>query len=836
MRANDADGRRGPGKPLALALGVMLALSVVPIGCRRGAGDPGAEGDVDLAQYIPELDGMVLVPGGDVDVYVPPAPNARAARSGQLLDRTSDRPRGTTRREAVAPFFMDRFEVTNADYARYLAESGRPVRPELGFDADGRPPATIRDRPVTFVDFEDARAYAEFYGKRLPSAAEWTLATRGVAGRSFPWGRTFNRNRLNCLETGIGSAWLVGTFESGKNPAGCYDLVGNVWEWAWMSEEPAGLRAIVGGSFLRSMSAPDSTDFVEWTSETEWSNEIGFRCVRSVGPEVYARYLDLLDSRWRSVRLRALDDLFALDPSRAVATLELVQRGDPDPYVRAVAANRLVNEYLGDRVDVPQLVRTLASEHPIETRMLALKCLSLLAVVDASDTLRGAAPALLDVLEAIPREMHREPPRDPVAVVPGYGRGEVTRVALFEELAGIFVRLGDLAAREFLVRQARLGKYEELRIASAEALGSWSTVEGADDPAVAGRLADDLYAIFRNTDSPAVRTAAFDSLIGVLDDAVVRERLIRILVGPERKMLGLADRIVDARIDAAYELAMFPARESVEALGKVLSNEKAHVELRLMAASSLLSMSVLRDAMGEVELDPYLERRLEFLDQGMPAIARALDTSEEGLRYDIAATLSRFVTDVDIPRLVARRWLDAYRFAPYAATEIRPWLEVVLAVYRIQEVGPIEGDLLEYVREGIEPDPPVFANPFLVRARCRAVDIERSVEVRRDLLRRERERAGAGLETPQPPPPTLADPDWFDAWRDVAADLERALQIGHRDAATLQGDRALSPILDAFGAAHELEAASENPPRAEALRAFLEYETTLEQAFGVELP
>ena len=91
----------------------------------------------------------------------------------------------------LAPYAIDLTPVTNAQYAAFLAGSG--YRPEhatnfLKHWSDGVPPAGQEDHPVVYVDLEDARAYAKWSGKRLPTEEEWQFAAQGTDGRKFPWG------------------------------------------------------------------------------------------------------------------------------------------------------------------------------------------------------------------------------------------------------------------------------------------------------------------------------------------------------------------------------------------------------------------------------------------------------------------------------------------------------------------------------------------------------------------------------------------------------------------------------------------------------------------------
>jgi formylglycine-generating enzyme required for sulfatase activity len=137
-------------------------------------------------------------------------------------------------RRAVAfpQFAMDETLVTNAQYAAFLKASRyRPVHGEnfLKHWTGGRPPAGCEDHPVVYVDLDDARAYASWAGKRLPTEEEWQYAAQGADGRKYPWGEQMEPGRCNAGETG--STTPVRAFPRGRSPFGCYDMCGNVWQW-----------------------------------------------------------------------------------------------------------------------------------------------------------------------------------------------------------------------------------------------------------------------------------------------------------------------------------------------------------------------------------------------------------------------------------------------------------------------------------------------------------------------------------------------------------------------------------------------------------------------------
>ena len=93
--------------------------------------------------------------------------------------------------------------------------------------ADGKPPAGEGDHPVRWVSLDDARAYAKWAGKRLPTEAEWQYAAQGRDGRPFPWGPMMGPGRCNDK---LNRTTPVTAFPKGASPFGVLDMVGNVWQ------------------------------------------------------------------------------------------------------------------------------------------------------------------------------------------------------------------------------------------------------------------------------------------------------------------------------------------------------------------------------------------------------------------------------------------------------------------------------------------------------------------------------------------------------------------------------------------------------------------------------
>ena len=147
---------------------------------------------------------------------------------------------------SVDEFWIDKTPVTNAEYARFVTATHRT--PPVHWKGEV-PPHEIADHPVTYVDWNDAVAYAEWAGKRLPAEQEWEKAARGTDGRRYPWGDDRPTKELCNFNQNVGGTTPVGKYSpQGDSPYGCVDMAGNVWEWT-VSDYDKKHKMLRGGSW-----------------------------------------------------------------------------------------------------------------------------------------------------------------------------------------------------------------------------------------------------------------------------------------------------------------------------------------------------------------------------------------------------------------------------------------------------------------------------------------------------------------------------------------------------------------------------------------------------------
>jgi formylglycine-generating enzyme required for sulfatase activity len=211
----------------------------------------------------------------------------------------------------LSDYYIDLTEVTNGMY-RVCVDAGACSEPQEGTSYTREyyyDNTEYDDYPVINVDWYQARTYCEWRGSRLPTEAEWEKAARGIDGRIFPWGNSFDGKLANFCDNSCPFDWTdknvddgypdtspAYSYPSGASPYGLLNMAGNVYEWVqdWYLdtyyqnspfENPLGppddeYHVVRGGSWsdgsiglrvaYRSTNAP-----------TDYSGSIGFRCASS---------------------------------------------------------------------------------------------------------------------------------------------------------------------------------------------------------------------------------------------------------------------------------------------------------------------------------------------------------------------------------------------------------------------------------------------------------------------------------------------------------------------------------------------------------------------------
>jgi len=276
----------------ALAAGCAGALAA---GC-AGAPAARAPGASRAGLSLAAEDRMIAVPAGHYIAGSTPEERATAyddfeatagadtARTERWFEREADHHAAT-----LPAFQVDLMPVTQAQFAEFVAvgEVAAPTAPGTNDAArfawsEGRPPAGREDHPVVLVAWSDADRYCAWRGalrgerRRRPTAAELEKAARGDAGGAYPWGSSYEPDKLNSAVRGPGDTTPAGTYIAGASPYGVLDLAGNVYHWT--ATRGSDGRIVVKGSGWQDFAGLGRGAWFDSRPDAARELALGFRC------------------------------------------------------------------------------------------------------------------------------------------------------------------------------------------------------------------------------------------------------------------------------------------------------------------------------------------------------------------------------------------------------------------------------------------------------------------------------------------------------------------------------------------------------------------------------
>lgn len=213
---------------------------------------------------VSEIDGMTLI-------YIPAGEFTMGYTEEEITHAVSSNYQFVSHKVLLDGYWIDMTEVTNDMFTKFIAETqyvtdaekrgnGHVALPTVYWKkVDGaswkkpRGPDSnlegLGNHPVVQVSWNDAKAYCDWAGRRLPTDAEWEKAARGTDMRLYPWGNNEPNGelanlpdiqfkeyiKLDIIKTNFDDGYIftapVGSYPKGKSPYGILDMSGNVWEW-----------------------------------------------------------------------------------------------------------------------------------------------------------------------------------------------------------------------------------------------------------------------------------------------------------------------------------------------------------------------------------------------------------------------------------------------------------------------------------------------------------------------------------------------------------------------------------------------------------------------------
>jgi iron(II)-dependent oxidoreductase len=212
-----------------------------------------------------------------------------------LMGSDSDGDHNPAHNVYIDSFYIDKYEVTNAQYLEFCEATDHKLPQFWGKDEFRSGPG-YPDHPVIGLSWRDAAEYAKWRGKRLPTEAEWEYAARGgLVGKKYPNGDTLDPSHGNHSKSELGGPMAVGSYAA--NGYGLHDMQGNVLEWVqdyyeadYYSSSPtsnpkgpeAGRFRIMRGGGWYSGPYCNQVHFRNALPENWVDFNLGFRCAKDV--------------------------------------------------------------------------------------------------------------------------------------------------------------------------------------------------------------------------------------------------------------------------------------------------------------------------------------------------------------------------------------------------------------------------------------------------------------------------------------------------------------------------------------------------------------------------
>jgi len=187
---------------------ILAVLFVLAVDCTSSC----AQSDQESEKSVVVQAELVLIPGGEF-----------------VMGEKGEGDHSPAHKVHIDSFYMDKYEVTNAQYLKFCEETGRQL-PEFWGSKEFHNGPDFPNHPVVGISWRDAEDYAEWAGKRLPTEAEWEYAARGgLTGMNYPNGDELDSTLANYSLAGVDATAAVGNYP--PNGYGLHDMAGNVWEW-----------------------------------------------------------------------------------------------------------------------------------------------------------------------------------------------------------------------------------------------------------------------------------------------------------------------------------------------------------------------------------------------------------------------------------------------------------------------------------------------------------------------------------------------------------------------------------------------------------------------------